>query len=106
MLNIEEQLENLPGWVRRYRVGSPIFLILVRIIPGLGGTIATQTAAALRVPMWRQIYTMSIVTIPVCTLLAFGGNLISDYVEHRIIGPAEHYAERHHIRLPHTSPKP
>ena len=106
LLNIEEQLENLPGWVRRYRVGSPLFLILVRIIPGLGGTIATQTAAALRVPMWRQIYTMSIVTIPLCTLLAFGGNFISAYVESHIIAPAEHYAVRHHIHLPRASPKP
>ncbi len=106
LLNIEEQVERLPGWVRRYRVGSPLFLICVRIIPGLGGTIATQTAAALRVPIWRQIYTMAIVTIPVCTVLAFGGNLISDYVERHIFAPAQHYAQRHHIHLPHRSTKP
>ncbi|GAC1543925.1 MAG: hypothetical protein NVS3B16_11050 [Vulcanimicrobiaceae bacterium] len=106
LLNIEEQIERLPAWVRRYRVGSPMFLILVRIIPGLGGTIATQTAAALRVPMWRQIYTMAIVTIPVCTLLAFGGNVISNYVEQHIVVPAKHYADRHHLRLPRPSTKP
>lgn len=106
LLNVEEQLETLPGWVRRYKVGSPMFLILVRIIPGLGGTIATQTAAALRVPMWRQVYTMSIVTIPLCTLLAFGGNFISDYVDHHIIAPTQRYAARHHLRIPLISPKP
>ncbi len=106
LLNIEEQIERLPDWVRRYRVGSPMFLILVRIIPGLGGTIATQTAAALRVPIWRQIYTMAIVTIPVCTLLAFGGNVISNYVEQHIVAPAQHYADRHHIHLPRHSPRP
>lgn len=106
LLNIEEQVERLPAWVRRYRIGSPMFLILVRIIPGLGGTIATQTAAALRVPMWRQIYTMAVVTVPVCTLLAFGGNLISDYVGRHIVTPAQHYADRHHIHLPRHSPRP
>ncbi len=106
MLNIEEQLETLPRWVRRYKVGSPMFLILVRIIPGLGGTIATQTAAALHVPMWRQVYTMSIVTIPLCTLLAFGGNFISDYVDHHIIAPTERYAAKHHIHIPLISPNP
>lgn len=103
LLNIEEQIEKLPGWVRRYRVGSPMFLILVRIIPGLGGTIATQAAAALHVPMWRQVYTMGIVTIPLCTLLAFGGNLISNYTEQHIIAPTERYAVKHHIRIPHAS---
>ncbi len=106
LLNIEDQIERLPPWIRRYRVGSPLFLILVRIIPGMGGTIATQTAAALRVPIWRQIYTMAVVTIPVCTLLAFGGNLISDYVQQHIVAPAQHYAERHHLHLPHRSPNP
>src|SRR6202012_3007376 len=59
LLNIEEMVQKLPNWVRHFKIGSPMFLIVVRIIPGLGGTIATQTAAALRVPIWRQIYTMS-----------------------------------------------
>ena len=106
LLKLEDQLERLPGWVRRYRVGSPMFLILVRIIPGLGGTLATQTAATLRVPMWRQVYTMSIVTIPVCTILAFGGNTISNYVERHVMAPAHAYAERHHLHFPPHSPPP
>ncbi|GAC1308318.1 MAG: hypothetical protein NVS2B3_09150 [Vulcanimicrobiaceae bacterium] len=106
LLDMEAQIARLPAWVRRYRVGSPMFLILVRIIPGLGGTIATQTAAALRVPMWRQVYTMGIVTIPLCALLAFGGTIISDYVEKHIVAPTQRYAKRHHLHLPHTSPRP
>jgi len=106
LLKIEDQIDRLPGWVRRYRVGSPMFLILVRIIPGLGGTIATQTAAALRVPLWRQVYTMGVVTIPLCTLLAFGGNLISNYVERHIIAPTQRYAERHHMHLPRSKSTP
>ncbi len=64
LLDIESTVQRLPNWVRHFKIGSPMFLIVVRIIPGLGGTIATQTAAALRVPIWRQIYTMSAIAIP------------------------------------------
>lgn len=105
LLNIEEQVEKLPAWIRRFQVGSPMFLILVRLIPGMGGTIATQTAAALHVPIWRQIYTMGAVAIPVCTALAFGGHFISTYVQTHVVLPAEHYAERHHIHLPKRHPR-
>ncbi len=106
LLNIEEQVARLPHWIRRFEVGSPMFLIVVRIIPGMGGTIATQTAAALRVPMWRQIYTMCLVTVPVCTVLAFGGNAVSNYVQNHIVSPAQHYARAHHLHLPHRTPQP
>ena len=101
LLNIEEQVGKLPQWIRRYEIGSPMFLIVVRAIPGMGGTIATQTAAALRVPMWRQIYTMCIVTVPVCAALAFGGDAVSNYVQDHIVAPAQHYADRHHLKFPH-----
>lgn len=101
LLNIEEQVGKLPRWIRRYEIGSPMFLIVVRAIPGMGGTIATQTAAALRVPMWRQIYTMCIVTVPVCAALAFGGDAVSTYVQNHIVAPAQHYAHRHHLQFPH-----
>lgn len=101
LLNIERQIARLPAWVRRFEIGSPAFLIAVRLIPGMGGTIATQTAAALRVPLWRQIYTMCAVTVPVCTLLAFGGHAVSTYVETHVIQPAERYAAKHHVHLPH-----
>ncbi len=103
LLDIEAQVQRLPGWVRRFKIGSPMFLICVRIIPGLGGTIATQTAAALRVPIFRQIYTMCAIAVPVCTALAVGGDFLSNYIETHFVRPAEAYAERHHfrVRLPH-----
>ncbi|MFN2460925.1 MAG: TVP38/TMEM64 family protein [Candidatus Velthaea sp.] len=100
LLDIESQIEHLPAWARRFKPGSPMFLIAVRLIPGMGGTIATQTAAAMRVPLWRQVYTMCAVTVPVCTALAFGGHAISAYVQTRIFGPAQHFAERHHVHMP------
>jgi uncharacterized membrane protein YdjX (TVP38/TMEM64 family) len=95
--HLEDELAKLPDWTKRFEVGSPLFLIIVRAIPGVGGTIATQTAAALRVPLFRQIYTMCAVTVPVCTLLAFGGHAISTYVHQHIVLPAEGYAQRHHL---------
>jgi uncharacterized membrane protein YdjX (TVP38/TMEM64 family) len=104
LLNIEESVARLPGWVRRFQVGSPMFLIVVRILPGLGGTIATQIAAAMRVPMWRQIYTMCAIAVPLCTALAFGGDALSNYLssfERRGMDAAHHFAEEHHVHLPH-----
>jgi uncharacterized membrane protein YdjX (TVP38/TMEM64 family) len=101
LLDIECQMGHLPAWVNRFRVGSPVFLILVRIIPGVGGTLATQIAAALQIPLMRHVVTFCIVTIPFCTLLAFGGNAISTYVERHIVAPAEGYATRHHLEFAH-----
>ena len=81
LLDIEGTVRKLPAWVRHFKIGSPMFLIVVRIIPGLGGTIATQTAAALRVPIWRQIYTMCAIAVPICTALAIGGNALSGFID-------------------------
>jgi uncharacterized membrane protein YdjX (TVP38/TMEM64 family) len=104
--DVKAQVERLPGWTRRFQIGSPMFLICVRIIPGLGGTIATQTAAALRVPLFRQIYTMCAIAVPVCTALAIGGDWLSLQIETRIVTPAQHYAEKHHLHMPHRRHHP
>ncbi|GAC1402351.1 MAG: hypothetical protein NVSMB64_02050 [Candidatus Velthaea sp.] len=109
LLDIEAQVAKLPRWARHFKIGSPMFLICVRIIPGLGGTIATQTAAALRVPIFRQVYTMAAIAIPICTALAVGGDFLSNYIEAHVVVPAQHYAEKHHIKLtfprrPHATP--
>jgi hypothetical protein len=101
LLDIESTVRRLPNWVRHFKIGSPMFLIVVRIIPGLGGTIATQTAAALRVPIWRQIYTMSAIAIPICTALAFGGDALAHYIDAQLVEPANAFAERHHMHFPH-----
>jgi uncharacterized membrane protein YdjX (TVP38/TMEM64 family) len=100
LLDLESQYEKLPKWVRHFKVGSPMFLIVVRVIPGLGGTIATQTAAALRVPIWRQIYTMCAIAVPICTLLAIFGDQVSDFVQHNYTN-ASHYVQDHR---PHFRP--
>lgn len=105
LLDIEATVQKLPSWVRHFKIGSPAFLIVVRIIPGLGGTIATQTAAALRVPIWRQIYTMSAIAIPICTALAIGGDALANYID-ALGDQASAYAERHHVHFPHRHHAP
>jgi uncharacterized membrane protein YdjX (TVP38/TMEM64 family) len=114
--DVRSHVERLPGWARHFQVGSPMFLLSVRLIPGLGGTLATQTAAALRVPIFRQVYTMCAIAIPVCTILAVGGNWLSDEIQSRIVNPVQASMERHHIHFGHhhhkvyptvlASPKP
>ncbi|HEY0395228.1 MAG TPA: VTT domain-containing protein [Candidatus Elarobacter sp.] len=108
--DVKKNVERLPAWARHFKIGSPMFLIVVRVIPGLGGTIATQTAAALRVPVFRQVYTMCAVAIPICTLLAVFGYAVSDYLDAHVFVPAQALAEKHHIHLPrrrhHPNPAP
>jgi uncharacterized membrane protein YdjX (TVP38/TMEM64 family) len=80
LLDLPAALAKLPGWVKRFRVGSPMFLIVVRIIPGFGGTVATATAAAFKVPLWIHVATMSAVAIPLCVLLTLFGDQVTTLV--------------------------
>jgi uncharacterized membrane protein YdjX (TVP38/TMEM64 family) len=104
--DVKKNVEKLPAWARRFQIGSPMFLIVVRVIPGLGGTIATQTAAALRVGYFRQIYTMCAVAVPICTVLAVFGNVTSDYLDDHVFTPVQNTMEKHHIHLPHRRHRP
>ncbi len=102
MLDVDAYLARVPKWVRRFPVGSPAFLIAVRMIPGFGGTVATASAATFRVPIWVHVWTMCIVAIPICTLLAIFGDRVS-VVVHRYEHRAHVYWEEHHphIRFHH-----
>ena len=94
LLDLEAALGRLPDWVKRFRVGSPMFLIAVRIIPGFGGTVATASAATFRVPIWIHILTMSVVAIPICTILAIFGDRATDAI-HRYETRAHNYIMHH-----------
>jgi len=94
-LDLDSALAHLPAWVKRFPVGSPMFLIAVRIVPGLGGTVATATAAAFRVPIWTQVWTMSVIAIPICVLLAIFGHGLTERF-HRVELRAHQYYVRHH----------
>ncbi len=102
LLDLEAQIEKLPSWVRRFRIGSPAFLIMVRVIPGIGGTVATQTAAALKVPIIVHIWTMAVVAVPVCTALAIFGDGAARFVDQRFVEPTKAYVNRHHPHFPHA----
>lgn len=115
LLDLDAALMRLPKWVKRFRIGSPMFLVAVRIIPGFGGTVATASAAAFRVPIWIHVLTMSIVAIPVCTLLAIFGDRVTMAIhryEHRAHvymmhhHPHWHWRFRRHHTIPPQSPRP
>jgi uncharacterized membrane protein YdjX (TVP38/TMEM64 family) len=113
LLELEEYLARLPAWVKRFPVGSPAFLIAVRIIPGFGGTVATATAATMRVPLWVHVWTMCAIAIPICAALTIFGDRVTTLVhgyETRARHYARHYCETHacphfHFRR-HERPSP
>lgn len=109
LLDLEAALARLPGWVKRFRIGSPMFLIAVRVIPGFGGTVATASAAAFRVPVWIHILTMSVVAIPICTILAIFGDRATAAI-HRYETRAHNYIIHHRphwrFRFKHHTPPP
>lgn len=105
MLDLDAYLARLPNWVKRFPVGSPAFLLAVRVIPGFGGTIATATAATFRIPLWVHVWTMCAIAIPICTVLAIFGDRVTVLV-HQYETRAHIYWEHHrpHFRI-HRHPK-
>ncbi len=107
LLELDKNMQKLPSWVKRFRVGSPAFLITLRIIPGLGGTMATQIAAAMRINIWVHVWTMCAIAVPICTLLAIFGDRLSNFIhgyyeQHKITHMTEHVTNFLH----HLSPSP
>ncbi len=94
LLELEQNIQRLPTWVRRFKVGSPAFLLTLRIIPGLGGTLATQIAAAFRVPVFVHVWTMCAIAIPICTILAVFGDRASAAVQ------AYYHQHMPHVHMP------
>lgn len=95
-MDLRAMLARLPGWVKRFKIGSPMFLIAVRVIPGFGGTVATATAAALKVPVWIHVLCMCAVAVPVCTILAIFGD--------RAVELLHGYEHRAHMYILHHRP--
>jgi uncharacterized membrane protein YdjX (TVP38/TMEM64 family) len=102
LLDLQDYLHRLPAWVKRFPVGSPAFLIAVRVIPGFGGTVATATAAAFRVPLWVHVWTMCAIAVPLCIILTLFGDRVTLFVHgvtHRYELRYHHYCRTH--RCPH-----
>ena len=107
LLELDQNIRRLPPWVTRFRVGSPAFLLTLRIIPGLGGTLATQVAAAFRIPVFVHVWTMCAIAVPICTTLAIFGDRVSVavhgyYEAHRPHMP--HFFHRHEAAPPSETP--
>jgi len=109
LLELDKNIQKLPSWVKRYRVGSPAFLLTLRIIPGLGGTLATQIAAAFRIPVFVHVWTMCAIAIPICTLLAIFGDRAAETVHDYYQAHAPHvhmpgrineFFRHHHLPSP------
>jgi uncharacterized membrane protein YdjX (TVP38/TMEM64 family) len=99
LLELDKTLERLPSWARHFKIGSFAFLLTVRILPGIGGTVATQVAAAKRVPLIIHILAMCTIAVPICTALAIGGDTLSSAIESRVTEPLHRYAEQHHMHI-------
>ncbi|GAC1652119.1 MAG: hypothetical protein NVS9B12_01190 [Vulcanimicrobiaceae bacterium] len=113
LLDMQKTLDRLPAWAKRFPVGSPAFLISVRIIPGLGGTLATSVAATFKVPLFVHVWTMCAIAIPICTLLAIFGDRVTVFIhdsEHKVMRRGHEFYERHrfhrHPRVPEATIKP
>ena len=110
LLDLDKNISRLPAWVKRYKVGSPAFLLTLRIIPGLGGTLATQIAAAFKIPIFVHVWTMCAIAIPICTLLAVFGDRLSvtvhAYYEAHAIHMHVHMPQRVDDFLHHHHPPP
>lgn len=105
LLDLESYLHRLPGWVKRFPVGSPAFLIAVRVIPGFGGTVATASAATFKVPLWVHIWTMCAIAVPLCVVLTIFGDRVTVFA-HRYEARARVYYEHHrpHFHFHHAHP--
>jgi uncharacterized membrane protein YdjX (TVP38/TMEM64 family) len=109
LLELDKQIDRLPPWVRRFKVGSPAFLLTLRIIPMAGGTLATQIAAAFRIPVWVHVWTMCAIAVPICTVLAIFGDRVSVFVHDYYMAHRPHvrqrideFFHRHHNEEPVT----
>jgi len=72
-LDIHEELERLPPWVKRLPVGSPLFLLALRMVPWVGGTIANNVAGFYKISIFRHLWTTAVIAIPVAVITAYIG---------------------------------
>ncbi|TAM92629.1 TVP38/TMEM64 family protein [bacterium] len=79
-LDIHEDLERLPPWVKRLPVGSPLFLLALRVVPWVGGTIANNVAGFYKISIFRHLWTTAVVAIPVAVFTAYLGWRAVDFL--------------------------
>ena len=75
-LPVERWWGRLPRWLRALPIGHPLFLIISRYIPYVGGEIATLVPGARGVPLWRFAWCTALAIAPYAILLATLGTLL------------------------------
>ena len=90
LLDIETTVGRLPGWIRRFRLGSPLFLIVVRITPRLRwyDRDANRRRAAGPGSFGRSTRWPRIRDSDLHLLLAVSGDVVSNYIDDHVVGPA------------------
>lgn len=77
-LNLESRLAQLPTWIRQFPVQHPVYLILSRQIPWLGGHVATLIPGSMGVHPSRFAWCSAIAIVPSSLLMAaIGAGLLS-----------------------------
>jgi len=59
----------LPGWLQRFPVEHPVFLIVGRWLPG-GFHLVNTAAGALKVPLWRHAWSAALGIVPPALLVS------------------------------------
>lgn len=75
---IDTALSRAPAWIRSFPISHPLFLILSRQVPWLGGHIATLVPGAAGVSWGRYLWCSAIAVVPGAVVMtAIGAGLTS-----------------------------
>ncbi len=72
-LDLQKQMERLPGWVRRRAGDNLFFLTVLRFLPWVGGNMADLVAGAHRIPLRTQVLSILLGYLPGSILYALMG---------------------------------
>jgi len=74
---LDAEAERVPGWLRRFPVGHPVYLIFVRLVPYLGMHMGSLVPGAAGVPWPRFVWCSAIGTFPGSLIMtAVGAGLV------------------------------
>lgn len=77
-LALTEYGDRLPSWLRRLPISHPLYLILARQIPGIGGDATTFVPGLVGVPFTRHLWCSAIAIVPGSLLMsAIGAGIMA-----------------------------
>jgi uncharacterized membrane protein YdjX (TVP38/TMEM64 family) len=71
--DIRSRIQTLPEWMRRYQADNLWFLILLRVIPWAGGSLADLIAGSHHVPLRTQVLSLVIGYLPGAIIYSLAG---------------------------------